>query len=145
MLLPYLQDWLEVPTTPFSTPLGSIESFLKCLYSTIGDPSPNVIAALEKSHGLNYRKVIGELIWPMTTVDQILHKQQFNVHRPVLLLLMYTSVQFKASSVSLLQYQLMVFISGKRNQSCHSPSTQCQLFLQAHHMISCSTMTRSMI
>lgn len=66
MLLPYLQDWLEVPTTPFSTPLGSIESFLKRLYSTIGDPSPNVITALEKSHGLNYRKVIGKLIWPMT-------------------------------------------------------------------------------
>jgi hypothetical protein len=67
MLLPYLHDWLEVPSTPFPTPLGSSKSFLKRLYSTLGDSSPSVIAALEKSHGLKYRKAIGELIWPMTT------------------------------------------------------------------------------
>jgi hypothetical protein len=67
MLLPYLNDWLEIPTTPFPTPLGSSESFLKHLYSTVGDPSPKVIADLEKSHRIKYRKAIGELIWPMTT------------------------------------------------------------------------------
>jgi hypothetical protein len=67
MLLPYLNDWLEIPTTPFPTPLGSSESFLKRLYSTVGDPSPKVIADLEKSHRIKYRKAIGELIWPMTT------------------------------------------------------------------------------
>jgi hypothetical protein len=53
MLAPYLADWLEIPTTPFPTPLGSSESFLKHLYSTVGDPSPKVQAALEKSMGLN--------------------------------------------------------------------------------------------
>jgi hypothetical protein len=67
MLIPYLQDWLEVPTTPYPMPLGSSESFLKRLYSTVGDPSPKIIAALEKQHGIKYCKAIGELIWPMTT------------------------------------------------------------------------------
>jgi hypothetical protein len=67
MLAPYFADWLEIPTTPFPTPLGSSESFLKRLYSTVGDPSPKIQAALEKSMGLKYRKAIGELIWPMTT------------------------------------------------------------------------------
>jgi hypothetical protein len=66
-LAPYFADWLDVPTTPFPTPLGSSESFFKRLYSTVGDPSPKVQAALEKSMGLKYRKAIGELIWPMTT------------------------------------------------------------------------------
>jgi hypothetical protein len=67
MLAPYFADWLEIPTTPFPTPLGSSESFLKRLYSTVGDPSPKIQAALEKLMGLKYRKAIGELIWPMTT------------------------------------------------------------------------------
>jgi hypothetical protein len=67
-LAPYLADWLDIPTTPFPTPLGSTsESFLKRLYSTVGDPSPKVQAALEKSMGIKYRKAIGELIWPMST------------------------------------------------------------------------------
>jgi hypothetical protein len=67
ILQPYFEDWLEVPSTPFPTPLGSSDTFLKRLYSTVGDSNPKVIAALEKTHGLKYRKAIGELIWPMTT------------------------------------------------------------------------------
>jgi hypothetical protein len=67
MLAPYFADWLDIPTTPFPTPLGSSESFIKRLYSTVGDPSPKVQAQLEKSMGIKYRKAIGELIWPMTT------------------------------------------------------------------------------
>jgi hypothetical protein len=66
-MAPYFADWLDIPTTPFPTPLGSSESFLKRLYTTVGDPSPKVQAALEKSMGIKYRKAIGELIWPMTT------------------------------------------------------------------------------
>jgi hypothetical protein len=67
ILQPYFEDWLKIPSTPFPTPLESSDSFLKRLYSTVGDSSPKIIAALEKSHGLKYRKAIGELIWPMTT------------------------------------------------------------------------------
>jgi hypothetical protein len=54
MLLPYLNDWLDIPTAPFPTPLCSSESFLKQLYSTVGDPSPKAIADLEKSHRIKY-------------------------------------------------------------------------------------------
>jgi hypothetical protein len=67
MMAPYFKDWLEVPSTPFPTPLGSSESFIKHLYFTEGDPTPSVQAALEKQMGIKYRKCIGELIWPMST------------------------------------------------------------------------------
>jgi hypothetical protein len=67
MLAPHFEDWLDVPTTPFPTPFGSSESFIKRLYSTEGNPDPTVQAALEKQMGIKYRKCIGELIWPMST------------------------------------------------------------------------------
>jgi hypothetical protein len=67
MLAPYFDTWLDVPTTPMPTPLGSSESFVRRLYEAVGDPDPKVQTALEKTMGIKYRKAIGELIWPMVT------------------------------------------------------------------------------
>lgn len=67
ILLPYLETWLEVPSSTHPTPLGSKVAFLKELYSTAGDPDPKVIAALEKKHKVKYRKLLGEGIWPAST------------------------------------------------------------------------------
>jgi hypothetical protein len=67
MMDPYFTDWLDIPNTPFPTPFGPNEAFIKRLYTTEGNPDPKVIAQLEKQFGIKYRKAIGQLIWPMTT------------------------------------------------------------------------------
>ncbi|KAL7488575.1 hypothetical protein ACHAW6_014165 [Cyclotella cf. meneghiniana] len=67
MMEPYFNDWLDIPSSPMPTPLGPNEAFIKCLYSTEGDPSVAAQAQLEKQMGIKYRKAIGQLIWPMTT------------------------------------------------------------------------------
>ncbi|KAL7490174.1 hypothetical protein ACHAW6_015867 [Cyclotella cf. meneghiniana] len=37
MMEPYFNDWLNIPSTPMPTPLGSSEPVIKQLYSTEGD------------------------------------------------------------------------------------------------------------
>jgi hypothetical protein len=49
-------------------PLGTNETFHKELYNAKGNPDPKVQAILAKQMGFGYRKAIGELIWPMTTI-----------------------------------------------------------------------------
>jgi hypothetical protein len=34
MMTPYLNDWLDIPSSPMPTPLGPNEAFIKRLYST---------------------------------------------------------------------------------------------------------------
>jgi hypothetical protein len=66
-LLPYFNDWLEIPTTPMPVPLGTNEKFHRDLYKAKGNPDAKAQAALAKQMGFGYRKAIGELIWPMPT------------------------------------------------------------------------------
>jgi hypothetical protein len=61
MMDPYFADWLDIPNTPFPTPFGPNEAFIKRLYSTDGNPDPKVIAQSEKQFGIKYRKAIGRL------------------------------------------------------------------------------------
>ena len=65
--MPYFQQWLDIPSTPFPVPLGTNEKFHAELYKAKGNPDAKVQAALSKQMGFGYRKAIGELIWPMTT------------------------------------------------------------------------------
>ena len=66
-LLPYFEDWLDIPSKPLPIPLGTNEKFHNELYKATGNPDTKVQAALSKRMGFGYRKAIGELIWPMTT------------------------------------------------------------------------------
>ena len=66
-LRPYFDDWLDIPSKPFPVPLGTNEKFHNELYKATGNTDIKAQAALSKRMGLNYRKAIGELIWPMTT------------------------------------------------------------------------------
>ena len=65
-LEPYFSSWLELPSSPYPTPLGKSENFLRRLYEAKGDSDIKVIEKLEKAHGLKYRQLVGTLIWPMT-------------------------------------------------------------------------------
>jgi hypothetical protein len=67
-LAPYFAaGWLEIPSTPLPTPLGTNDTFIRKLYESKGDPDPKLQDKLAKRLGFKYRKAIGELIWPMTT------------------------------------------------------------------------------
>eukprot|EP00804_Cyclotella_cryptica_P013123 CCRYP_002393-RA/>CCRYP_002393-RA protein AED:0.39 eAED:0.38 QI:0/0/0/1/1/1/3/0/907 len=66
-LLPYFNDWLDVPSKPLPVPLGTNEKFHAELYKAKGNPDAKVQAILAKQMHFGYRKAIGELIWPMTT------------------------------------------------------------------------------
>jgi hypothetical protein len=66
-LLPYFDDWLDIPSKLLPVPLGTNEKFHTELYQAKGNPDAKVQAALAKQMGFGYRKAIGELIWPMTT------------------------------------------------------------------------------
>ena len=67
-LAPYFDaGWLEIPSSPLPTPLGTNEPFLRKLYESKGDPDPKHQTQLAERMGFKYRKAIGELIWPMTT------------------------------------------------------------------------------
>jgi hypothetical protein len=67
VLTPYMNDWLDVPSTQHPTPLGTNESFLKRLYSAVGDKDPKAQEALKKKMKFGFRNAMGELIWPMVT------------------------------------------------------------------------------
>jgi hypothetical protein len=67
VLEPYMNDWLDMPTTKHPTPLGTNESFLKRLYSAVGDRDPKAQEALKKRMKFGFRNAMGELIWPMVT------------------------------------------------------------------------------
>ncbi|KAL7482085.1 hypothetical protein ACHAW6_007767 [Cyclotella cf. meneghiniana] len=66
-LVPYLHDWLDVPSTTMPTNFGPSKAFIKCLYSTFSDPNLAVQAQLEKQFGIKYHQAIDQVIWPMTT------------------------------------------------------------------------------
>jgi hypothetical protein len=66
-LRPYFDDWLDIPSKPFPVPLGTNEKFHNELYKATGSTDIKIQAALSKRMGINFRKAIGELIWPMTT------------------------------------------------------------------------------
>jgi hypothetical protein len=69
-LLPYFNDWLDIPSKPMPIPLGTNEKFHTELYKAKGNPDAKVQASLGKQMGFGYRKAIGEFIWPMTTCRQ---------------------------------------------------------------------------
>jgi hypothetical protein len=50
-LLPYFDDWLDIPSKPLPVPLGTNEKFHIELYKSTGDPDAKVQEALTKRMG----------------------------------------------------------------------------------------------